>query len=625
MVESNSKQGSQNNNSVEDNLSKDYISNNLKQKIPVTNEIKEALQKKEADKTKKEIQELNKEILKKFPFIEALGIVSVNVSKNLEEEYEISEENRKKNLIHLCLIIPEKKEKDLPKIKLEVIKIAQKINDKFWVHLLLPKDFWELGLDSKFDILEAFSMSYPIYDKGILASLRVTSIHKSLVLRKFEKYVTTYAIGGSFVRGDTKKTSDVDVFVIIDDTDVKRMSRLELLEKLRGIIYSYIGEALAIGGSKIDLNVQVYLLTDFWESVKDAHPVMFTFIRDGVPLYDRGAFLPWKSLLKMGRIKPTPEAIDMFIGTGDKMKEVVNKKLLDIIITDLYWGTINPTQGLLMLYGLAPQNVYDTVKTFRDTFVIKEKLIEKKYADILEEIAIKYYKGYEHGKIKPGEIDGKTLDKLFLNVKDFIERLKELRIQIDQKIQQKEIKEIYYNLFGMLEALLNKKGEQIILKEFNNQFIKERKFPEKYLENLKFIAKVRKDIIEDKVDIKKQDSEKNEVEFAKKRREVDKARRRASIVTNALIEFNERCDFLSMDRSRFILKNNKQKINVFFLKNTFIVDGSNINKISNNKIIKSNPEELDKQILEQKGKDHKIDLETLQFLKKQYKDFELIY
>jgi hypothetical protein len=79
-----------------------------------------------------------------------------------------------------------------------------------------------------------------------------------------------------------------------------------------------------------------------------------------------------------------------------------------------------------------------------------------------------------------------------------------------------------------------------------------------------------------------------------------------------------------MDRSRFILKI-KKKINVFFLKNTFIVDGSNISKISNNKIIKSNPEELDKQILEQKGKDHKIDLETLQFLKKQYKDFELIY
>ena len=36
------------------------------------------------------------------------------------------------------------------------------------------------------------------------------------------------------------------------------------------------------------LNVQVYLLTEFWEKVKDAEPVIFTFIRDGVPLYDRG-------------------------------------------------------------------------------------------------------------------------------------------------------------------------------------------------------------------------------------------------------------------------------------------------------------------------------------------------
>ena len=89
----NPKQPSQNNNSVEDNLSKDYVSNNLKQKIPITKEIKEGLQKKEVDKTKKEIQELNKEILKKFPFIEALGIISVNVSKrqlynpNFAEEY----------------------------------------------------------------------------------------------------------------------------------------------------------------------------------------------------------------------------------------------------------------------------------------------------------------------------------------------------------------------------------------------------------------------------------------------------------------------------------------------------------------------------------------------------------
>ncbi|HIF15057.1 MAG TPA: hypothetical protein EYQ86_06990, partial [Bacteroidetes bacterium] len=68
-----------------------------------------------------------------------------------------------------------------------------------------------------------------------------------------------YVVGGSLVRGEAIKTSDVDVTVIIDDTDVKRMPRMELKEKLRGIIYSYIQEAEAIAGvNKNTLNVQIW-------------------------------------------------------------------------------------------------------------------------------------------------------------------------------------------------------------------------------------------------------------------------------------------------------------------------------------------------------------------------------
>ncbi len=48
-------------------------------------------------------------------------------------------------------------------------------------------------------------MSYPLYDDGILGALRVAEIHKSLVLQKFEKYVVSYVIGGSLVRGDAVK------------------------------------------------------------------------------------------------------------------------------------------------------------------------------------------------------------------------------------------------------------------------------------------------------------------------------------------------------------------------------------------------------------------------------------
>jgi len=94
--------------------------------------------------------------------------------------------------------------------------------------------------------------------------LRGKEIHKSLVCQKFEKYIVSYVIGGSLVRGDAIKTSDVDAFVIINDTDVKRMPRLELKERLRGMIQQYISEASALAGVKENvLSVQVYLLTDF--------------------------------------------------------------------------------------------------------------------------------------------------------------------------------------------------------------------------------------------------------------------------------------------------------------------------------------------------------------------------
>jgi len=46
-------------------------------------------------------------------------------------------------------------------------------------------------------MLEAISMSFPLYDKGILGGIRAASIHKMLILKKFERYVVSYVIAGS--------------------------------------------------------------------------------------------------------------------------------------------------------------------------------------------------------------------------------------------------------------------------------------------------------------------------------------------------------------------------------------------------------------------------------------------
>ena len=248
-----------------------------------------------------------------------------------------------------------------------------------------------------------------------------------------------------------------------------------------------------MAGVKNLLNVQVYLLTDFWEAVKDAHPVMFTLIRDGVPLYDRGTFMPWKALLKMGKLKPSPEAIDMFMSMGDKVDKRVKRTMLDLVMGDIYWGVLTPSQALLMLYGLPPPNVKETVKQMKSVFVDKEKMLEKKYIDILEKICIKYYKGYEHEKVK--EVSGKEVDELLKDMNDYLKRLKELREQIEKRTSEKTIEDIYKDVFELLESVVGKKSlEKTVSEDFlrkfdivlsENDYEKGKPEPEPYLTAIK--------------------------------------------------------------------------------------------------------------------------------------------
>jgi len=605
------------NHSVEENLANDYVPQSKLGSLPMQNNISAELQK-EMEKTKKDLDKYKKEILKKFKYIEAIGIVPAQANPKIEEEYEIPEQEvkDKKGLIHVLTVIPEDNFKEIGKVRLEAIKLAKEINEKLWVHIMTPVDLWNLALDSKFEITEAFGMSFPILDKGLLGALRVSEIHKTLVLKKFEKYVTSYVIGGSIIRGTTKPTSDIDVFIIINDTDVKRMPRLELKEKLRSIIYSYVNEAVAIAGVKNSLHVQTYLLTEFWEGVKDAHPVMFTFIRDGVPLFDSNAFLPWKALLRMGKIKPSPEAIDLFMSSGDKMSEMVKKRMLDLVVLDIFWGISTPSQALLMLYGEPPADVYGTVKQIREIFVKKEKILEKKYADFLEEISIKYFKGFEHGKIK--EVKGIEVDKLLKNAEDYLDRLKDLRLQIEKRVQEKTIEQVYEDVFGMLKALLKKNTEKAVIEEFEEKLINQGKFPPKFAKNLKFISEIKKKLA-------KKTSKKDAKSTFKETQDVEQARKYAVEITNALIEYTQRCDFLSMDRTRFMIKSKNKTAEIFFLDNTFIVEQGKISKLENSQLKDSNPEELKTQLLASKDKEAKINTQALGDLKKIFGEFELVY
>ncbi len=602
------------NDSVEQNVSPVYVSKSKLGNLPTDNTLDPTM-KEEMDKTKENIEKFKKEIVKQFKYIDGIGIIPAQAAPKIEEEFEVPVEDTKRKLIHLVVVIPEANFKEIQKIRMECIKKAKEIDDKLWVHVLTPVDIWNLGLDSKFDILEAIGMSYPILDKGLFGALRVASIHKSLVLRKFEKYIASYVIAGSLTRGEAKPTSDVDVFIVIDDTDVKRMPRFELKEKLRSVIFQFIQEATAIAGAKNPLNVQVYLLTEFWEAVKDAHPVMFTFIRDGIPLYDRGTFLPWKSLLRMGKVKPSPEAVDMFMSSGDKMEESINRRILDIAVMDIYWGVLTPSQGILMMFGLAPPTPKETVRLLREVFVDKEKLLEDKYVKTLEGI-ISFYKEYEHGNQK--KMTGAELDKMSKDALDYMKRLKQLREQIEKRVQDKSIQQTCKDVFGMLESILGKKDEAALVKAFDDQLVKHGKMPKRFLENIKSILKTREEF-------KAIDKDKKKKITIKEVTAIENARKIAAEVTNTLIEYAQRKDFVVLDRKRFILKTENKAAEVFFLTNLFIVEEGKIWAIKNNKFVASNVEELNKELTDSKEDKVKITPKQMELIKQHFGEFELSY
>jgi len=572
---------------------------------PQDPKVEEAM--KQFEKVKAKLEIFKKAAVKKYNFTIAIGLLPANAYQMFEEDEGLPKEVIDSKPLHLLYIVPEDEYKNIQKIKPELIKLIKDTGENIWLHVKTPIDLFGYGLDSKFDMLDAVSASYPIFDNGFLGSLRVASIHKTLVLRKFEKYVASYVLGGSLVRGTAGKDSDVDVFVIIDDTDVKRMPRMELLEKLRGIILDYIREATALAGVKNILNVQVYLLTDFWQSVKDAHPVMFTFIRDGIPLWDRGTFIPWKLLLLTGRIKPSPEAVDMYMKQGDQTEEFVKRRLMDTMV-DIFWGVTTPTQAMMMLAGEAPPVPKTIVEDVKKIFVEKEKIMTVDDLKTLEK-TVTLYKDYEHGKLKA--ISGKEIDQLLHDALEYQKMLKSLRKKIEKKMQQKTAEELSEEMFKILRTLFGEKSEKELIKEFDLKLIKKGKMPPRFSKIIRAVEEHQKKISSGKIES----------------RDFEGFKRDLIELNKALVEYAQRADLIVAEKGAMqILYENRKAELVLLGSQNFIIENSQIRKIVDGKFVASTKEEFEKILAENKGKlSTKISGEVFEALKKELGKFEIVF
>lgn len=258
------------------------------------------------------------------------------------------------------------------------------------------------------------------------------------VLDKYGKWIKSIVAWGSVVRDEFTGESDIDIVVIVDDTK----------EKLEGDFRKKIDHFIHDTAKDVDKKLSpqpVWTITEFWDMVRRLSPLVYTLLKDGIPVYDTGFFAPIKRLLNMGRIPATKEAVEKRMEKVPKRLRRVEHAKLYMIAEDLYYAMLDSTQAVIMFLGRGPPDPNHVCDVARKYLVDKD-LIDKKYIDQLEEV-IEFRKKVEHKKIS--EIEGKKLDEYIDKAEKFVEEMNKLL----QKLElQKKAGNIQKNYKVMLKA-----------------------------------------------------------------------------------------------------------------------------------------------------------------------------
>jgi predicted nucleotidyltransferase/uncharacterized protein (UPF0332 family) len=300
-------------------------------------------------------------------------------------------------------------------------------------------------------------------EKGLGKKERIEIIKKftEAVLKKHGDIIRSVVLFGSTARGTAKGPSDIDIFIIVDDT--RNRITPEMKEKLEDdfdVIAKSISKQLSIQ--------QPYLLTEFWKLVREGHPIVFNFIREGIPVFDKDIFTPIKRLLQMGEIRPSKEAVEKFLERGpNRIKRVESAKTY-MVVEDCYYAMVETAQAVLMFIGHSPPRPAEIPDVLRKT-VGQMKLLEESYIKDIEDI-IDLRKKVEHNEIK--EITGQQLDHWIEKTKNFVKKMQTIIAKIEILKRASMVEKSHAIMADTVMTLLKAMGKTVKPEELASAFKK---------------------------------------------------------------------------------------------------------------------------------------------------------
>jgi len=235
---------------------------------------------------------------------------------------------------------------------------------------------------------------------------------KDKILQMFKGYVKAVIVWGSITRGDYTGKSDVDIYVIFDDTKMPLKKFEEIREKITADMYKV--------AKSIDPRLHpqpVIALTEFYQNIRACNPFIYNIVREGYAIYDVGFFVPMRKLMEKGEFPVTPEAAELRMEFVPKrIRRVKNVKLL-MVVDDLYQAMIDAVQAVIMYLGYAPPAPKILA---RDTerYLVESGLLDKKYLGVLDEM-IKLRKASEKKEIN--ELTGQQVDDWIKKTEEFVD------------------------------------------------------------------------------------------------------------------------------------------------------------------------------------------------------------
>lgn len=264
------------------------------------------------------------------------------------------------------------------------------------------------------------------------------------LLDKLEDKVMCVAVYGSVSRGEHTHESDIDTFVVLDDTKLEQEVPQEAKDQIRQKVTDLAKDV----DDKITIQYLAFL-TEFWDAVQQGEPLIIQVLRNGQVVYDVGIFSPAQRMLERGKIQSSREAVQKRLKLAAAGYKKAEKNLKSSIPFKLEQAMANAGQAPIMLAGQTPPGKEQVGDALEELFV-KEEMLEQEYADSAREIHDFADKAEKH----PNEVTVEELAEHMELADDFIRRMHELVGEMGGQRQVQDIIQDYKNFLKAHVAAL---------------------------------------------------------------------------------------------------------------------------------------------------------------------------